>query len=44
MIEALVKSLVIIFVMLTGFAYMTWIERKAMARLVCSSRWPMASS
>jgi len=33
MIEALVKSLVIVFVMLTGFAYMTWIERKAMARM-----------
>jgi NADH-quinone oxidoreductase subunit H len=33
MIQALVKSLVIIFVLLTGFAYMTWIERKAMARL-----------
>lgn len=33
MIEALVKSLVIVFVMLTGFGYMTWIERKVMARL-----------
>jgi len=33
MIEALVKSLVIVVVMLTGFAYMTWIERKLMARL-----------
>jgi NADH-quinone oxidoreductase subunit H len=33
MIEALVKSLVIVFVMLTGFAYMTWVERKVMARL-----------
>jgi NADH-quinone oxidoreductase subunit H len=33
MIEALVKSLVIVVVMLTGFAYMTWVERKVMARL-----------
>jgi NADH-quinone oxidoreductase subunit H len=33
MIEALVKSLVVVFVMLTGFAYMTWVERKVMARL-----------
>ncbi len=33
MIEALIKSLVIVFVMLTGFAYMTWVERKVMARL-----------
>ena len=33
MIEALVKSLVIVFVMLTGFAYLTWVERKVMARL-----------
>jgi NADH-quinone oxidoreductase subunit H len=32
-LEALVKSLVIVAVMLTGFAYMTWIERKVMARL-----------
>ncbi len=33
MIEALIKSLVIILVMLTGFAYMTWVERKVIARL-----------
>ena len=33
MIVALIKSLVIVFVMLTGFAYMTWVERKVMARL-----------
>jgi NADH-quinone oxidoreductase subunit H len=33
MIEALIKSLVIIVVLLTGFAYMTWVERKVMARL-----------
>jgi len=33
MIEALVKSLVVVLVMLTGFAYMTWVERKVMARL-----------
>jgi NADH-quinone oxidoreductase subunit H len=32
MIEALIKSLVIVAVMLTGFAYMTWVERKAVAR------------
>jgi NADH-quinone oxidoreductase subunit H len=33
MIEALIKSLVIVVVMLTAFAYMTWVERKVMARL-----------
>jgi len=33
MLEALIKSLVIVVTMLTGFAYMTWIERKAVARL-----------
>lgn len=33
MAEALAKSLVIVFVLLTGFAYMTWVERKVMARL-----------
>jgi NADH-quinone oxidoreductase subunit H len=33
MVEALIKSLIIVVVMLTGFAYMTWIERKLMARL-----------
>lgn len=33
MIAALLKSLVIIVVMLTGCAYMTWVERKVMARL-----------
>ncbi|MFN2222876.1 MAG: complex I subunit 1/NuoH family protein, partial [Candidatus Promineifilaceae bacterium] len=33
MVEALIKSLVIVVVMLTGFAYMTWVERKLMARL-----------
>lgn len=33
MIEALAKSLVIVVVMLTGFAYMTWVERKVMARM-----------
>lgn len=33
MVEALIKSLVVVVVMLTGFAYMTWIERKLMARL-----------
>lgn len=33
MIEALIKSLVIVVVMLAGFAYMTWVERKVMARL-----------
>ena len=33
MVEALIKSLVIIIVMLTGFAYMTWVERKVMARM-----------
>lgn len=33
MIEALIKSLVAIFVLLTGFGYMTWVERKVMARL-----------
>jgi NADH-quinone oxidoreductase subunit H len=33
LIEALIKSLVAIFVLLTGFGYMTWVERKVMARL-----------
>jgi len=33
MLEALVKSVVVVVVMLTGFAYMTWVERKVMARL-----------
>jgi NADH-quinone oxidoreductase subunit H len=33
MFEALIKSLIIVVVMLTGFAYMTWVERKAVARL-----------
>ena len=33
MINAIIKSLVIIVVMMTGFAYMTWVERKVMARL-----------
>lgn len=33
MIEALIKSLAIIVVLLTGFAYMTWVERKVIARL-----------
>jgi NADH-quinone oxidoreductase subunit H len=33
MLEALIKSLVIVVVMLTAFAYMTWVERKVMARL-----------
>jgi NADH-quinone oxidoreductase subunit H len=33
MVEALIKSIVVVVVMLTGFAYMTWVERKAMARL-----------
>lgn len=33
MIEALIKSLAIVVTMLTGFAYMTWIERKGVARL-----------
>lgn len=33
MLEALIKSGIIVFVMLTGFAYMTWIERKLMARM-----------
>ena len=33
MIEALIKSLVIVVTMLTAFAYMTWVERKTIARL-----------
>jgi NADH-quinone oxidoreductase subunit H len=33
MLEALIKSLVIVATMLTGFAYMTWVERKVVARL-----------
>ena len=33
MMQAIVKSLVIVVVMLTGFIYMTWIERKVIARL-----------
>jgi NADH-quinone oxidoreductase subunit H len=33
LIEALIKSLAAIFVLLTGFGYMTWVERKVMARL-----------
>jgi NADH-quinone oxidoreductase subunit H len=33
MVEVVIKSLVIVIVMLTGFAYMTWVERKVMARL-----------
>ena len=32
-IEILVKSLLLIVVMLTAFAYLTWYERKALARL-----------
>jgi len=32
-IEAIIKSIILIVLLLTGFAYMTWIERKLVARL-----------
>jgi NADH:ubiquinone oxidoreductase subunit H len=33
LLEALLKSLVLVFVLLTGFAYMSLVERKVLARL-----------
>ena len=33
LVEIVVKSLIIIFALLTGFAYMTWFERRVIARL-----------
>ena len=34
-LEWFIKSLFVIFALLTGFAYLTWYERRALARIQC---------
>jgi NADH-quinone oxidoreductase subunit H len=50
-LEWLIKSFILLLILLTGFAYLTLYERRALARIqtrigrrACCSPWPMQSS